>query len=278
MGLIIKPKSKLGALSGRVFNWASLKMVIRNEPLIIAWVDIHEIQVLPHPTNPQYLIRFQFADGLQSKLQFRTSDVLNYSEFNSYLNKHPVKVITRFTSMRENLEDLGPSYLKYGAYTFKYMIVAAAFIFMFYQIKYFGLMLIDKYQFLIKTGCNQQCAHTFWQMTTTLLFTIVYYICLPFIPLLFYKKIYNSVLKSKNVQVINSTLTEAFMMTAVGLFFLLVLGPKLWESTSKYSNILASYNNNTLQAKLSQKIEMASKRKFQGDVDEVEILEDQHEE
>ena len=115
--------------------------------------------------------------------------------------------------------------------------------------------------------------------------TVWFYLLLttlsPLIPFLFYKKIYSTAKRSKNIQVINSALTETLLLGAIGILLVFNASPKIWESTSKYSNILVSYNNNSLQAKLSQKVEMASKRAFQGDVEdteEIEILEDQHEE
>lgn len=267
MGLRIKPKSKIQALGSRLFNWATLKSVFRDEPLIIAWADIHEIQVIPDTKDPVYIIKFQFSDGLHSKLQFHTSDVLNFSEFDSYLNAHPAKVSTPQIVLQENLKDLGWSHLIFGSLFLKYMIIAAAMVFIFYQLKYFGFMLIDKYQFLVKASCNQQCATTLWNISFEMFFNTLYF-SLPLVPLLFYKRIYNFSLKSKNVQTINSTLAETAMLAVVGLFFMTALSPKLWEFAKRYSTIVADYSNNTLQSKLSQKIEMASKRKFEGDIDE----------
>ena len=267
MGLIIKPKSKIKAFGGRLFNWATLGAVLRDEPLIIAWADIHDIQVVPDAKDPEYVIRFQFPDGLHSRVHVFTTDVVNFAEFDSYLNAHPAKVCSRHNLFKENIKDLGWSHFIFGAPSLKYIVISLAVVFVFYQLKYFGFMLIDKYQFLVKASCNQQCANTLWNISFELFFNTLYF-SLPLAPLLFYKRIYQFSHKSKNVQTINSTLLETAMLAVVGVFFMTALSPKLWEFAKRYSTIVADYSNNTLQSKLSQKIEMASKRKFEGDIDE----------
>lgn len=272
MGLKIKPKSKLRALQCRIYSLNSLQMAMRTEPVVIPWDRITEIVVTPHPSDPQYHVHFKCEKNLESVLHFQTSEVMNFSEFDSYLNTHPIK---KRESQSRHLREH-----KYGTITTKYVIGILALTFMFFQFKYFGSLLILKYQFLIKASCNQQCAQELWSISLVWFYFVLACIS-PIVPVLFYKKIYTSALRSQNVQMINSTLAETSLLAILGFILLAAASPKLWESTSRYSNIIVSYTNNSLETKLSQKIEMASKREFQGDIDEAEdydLYEDQHEE
>ena len=272
MGLMIKPKSKLRALQCRVYSWYSLRLALREEPIEIAWESITEINVIHHATNPQYHLHFKCANDMHSVISFYTDEVINFSEFDSYLNAHPIKKREgRFSYISEHMAEYVGPYFKYGAITTKYVIGIMALTFMFYQFKYFGSFLIQKYQFFIKASCNQQCAQELWSISM-IWFYFVLACFSPIVPFIFYKKIYASVLKSKNVQVINSTLIESTLLAAVGIFIFTASSPRLWDSTSKYSNIIIFYSNNSLQTKLSQKVEMASKRKFEGDIEELPDL------
>jgi len=272
MGLMIKPKSKIRALQSRIYSWDSVKAVMRDEPIIIPWERITEILAIPHPIDPQYHLHFTCANAMHSVVYFYTSEVGNFAEFDSYLNAHPIKKREgRFSYISEHMAEYVGPYFKYGAVTTKYIIGVLALTFMFYQFKYFGSFLIEKYQFLIKASCNQQCAEELWSVSMVWFYFVL--ACFsPIVPFLFYKKIYASVLKSKNVQVINSTLTETVLLATVGLIMFAASSPRLWDSTSKYSNFIASYTNNSLQTKLSQKVEMASKRQFEGDIEELPDL------
>lgn len=281
MGLIIRPKSKLRALQCRVHNWESLKMVYRSEPVIIAFENIKEILVISDDRNSRYHAIFETTDGLQADLHFFADEVENKADFESFLENNPDKTRSnKYSHFGEQMVEFVNPYFRYGAVTTKYVIGLLALTFMFYQFKYFGSLFIQKYQFLIKSSCNQQCAQELWSVST-LWFYLLLTTLSPLIPFLFYKKIYSRAKRSKNVQVINSTLTEMLLLGVLGVMLVFNASPKIWTSTTKYTNILASYSNGTLQAKLSQKVEMASKRAFQGDVEdteEIEILEDLHEE
>lgn len=268
MGLRIKPKSKIRALQSRIYSWGSVKAVMRDETLVIPWDKITEILVIPHDTDPEYHLHFTCAKDMHSVICFYTSEVINFSEFDSYLNAHPIKTREgRFSYISEHMAEYVGPYFKYGAITTKYVIGVMALTFMFFQFKYFGSLLIEKYQFLIKASCNQQCAQELWSISMFWFYFVL--ACFsPIVPFLFYKKIYSTVLKSKNVQVINSTLIESTLLAAIGLILFVSSSPKLWDSTSKYSNVIISYTNNSLETKLSQKVEMASKRKFEGDIEE----------
>ncbi len=281
MGLIIKAKSKLRALQCRVHSWESLKMVYRSEPIIIAWVNIKEILVISNDKNSRYHVVFETTDGLQADLHFFADEVENKADFESYLENHQDKLrLNKYSHFGEQVAEFVNPYFRYGAVTTKYVIGLLALTFMFYQFKYFGSLFIQKYQFLIKSSCNQQCAQELWSISTVWFYLLLTTLS-PLIPFLFYKKIYSRAKRSKNIQVINSTLAEMLLLGALGVMFVFNASPKIWTSTTKYTNLLASYSNGTLQAKLSQKVEMASKRAFQGDVEdteEIEILEDLHEE
>ena len=281
MGLIVKAKSKIRALQCRVHSWESLKMVYRSEPIFIAWDKIKEILVISNDKNSRYHVVFETTDGLQADLHFFADEVENKADFESYLENNLDKIrLNKFSHFGGHMVDFVNPYFRYGAITTKYMIGLLALTFMFYQFKYFGSLFIQKYQFLIKSSCNQQCAQELWSISTVWFYLLLTTLS-PLIPFLFYKKIYSTAKRSKNVQVINSALTETLLLGAIGILLAFNASPKIWNSTSKYTNILASYSNGTLQAKLSQKVEMASKRAFQGDVEdteEAEVLEDLHEE
>lgn len=272
MGLRVKPKSKLRAFQCRIYSWNSLKLTLREEPIVIPWQNITEINVAKCDVNPQYQLHFKCTNDMHSVISFYSSEVLNFSEFDSYLNAHPIKKREgQFSHISEHMAELVGPYFKYGAITTKYVIGILALTFMFFQFKYFGSVLIDKYQFLIKASCNQQCAQELWSISMVWFYFVL--ACFsPVVPFLFYKKIYASVLKSKNIQVINSSLVESALLAVVGLFMFAASSPKLWDSTSKFSNIIVFYNDNSLQTKLSQKVEMASKREFEGDIEELPDL------
>lgn len=281
MGLIIKPKSKLRALQCRLLTWESLKMVYRGEPIIIAWDNIKETLVISNDKNSRYHVIFETTDGLQADLHFFANEVENKADFESYLENNQDKTRSnKFSHFGGQMVDSMGPYFRYGAVSTKWVIGLLALTFMFFQMKYFGSLLIQKYQFLIKASCNQQCANELWSIST-LWFYVTMVTLTPLIPILFYKKIYSAAAKSKNIQVINSTMAEIFILAGVGVFLLISASPKIWTSTTKYTKVLAAYSDGSLQAKLSQKVEMASKRAFQGDVEdteEIEVLEDLHEE
>lgn len=273
MGLIIKPQSKFRALQCHVYRWESFKKVYRGEPIDIAWENINEILVVPSDKTSHYHLDFITADGYQANLGFLAEEVVNSVDFEAFLKDNPDKVRSNKLSYfgGHMVDSMGP-YLRYGAITTKYIIGLLALTFMFYQFKYFGSLLIQKYQFLINASCNQQCAQELWSIST-LWFYILLVTLSPLIPFLFYRKIYSAVSKSKNVQVINSAMIETLLLAAIGVASLYTASPKIWTSTSRYTKVLASYSDGSLQAKLSQKVEMASKREFQGDVDDVEEVE-----
>lgn len=281
MGLIIKSKSKLRAMQSYIYTWDNLKKVYRDEAISIPWEGIDEILVATHNQKPYYYIDYRTSDGYQTTLAFFTEEVENLAELEAFLQNNPDKIRhNKFKFLGHQMADYVGPYFKYGAITTKFIIGLAALAFMFFQAKYFGTLLIQKYQFLIKASCNQQCAEQLWSISTLWFFAITMTLA-PLIPVMFYKKIYSNVSKSKNIQVINGTITETILLGAVGVFLLIGAAPTMLNSTTRYSKVLASYSNGTLQLKLSQKIEMASKRAFQGDVDdveEVEVLQDQHEE
>lgn len=281
MGLIIKPNSKYRALQCHVYRWDSFKKVFRGEPITVQWSLIKEILAVSSQQNSQYYLHFETADGLQANLHFFTDEIENKADFESFLTNNPDKVRhNKFSYFGEQMVDSVGPYLRYGAVTTKYVIGLLALTFMFFQLKYFGSLLIEKYQFLIKASCNQQCAQELWSIST-LWFYVLMATLSPLIPFLFYKKIYSAVAKSKNIQVINSAMIETFLLAGLGVVLLFSTSPKILSSTSKYTRVLVAYSDGSLQAKLSQKVEMASKRKFQGDVDdteEIELLEDLREE
>lgn len=281
MGLIIKPKSKYRAFLSYVLGWKSAKKAFHNEPIVIAWDCISEILVISNPKITQYIIAYTNPDGYSTTLTFFTDEVQDLTTFESYLTANPHKVrVNSLHYFREQMFDSMGLYLRYSAVTAKFTIGLLAMTFMFFQFKYFGTLLIQKYQFLIRSSCNQQCAETLWSLTTVFMFALLM-TCAPLIPFLFYKKLRSTAAKSKNVQVINTTIIETALITIVGLTLLIETAPRIHKSTTQYSKVLVSYSNGSLQAKLTQKIEMASKRQFQGDTEdseESEVLQDQHEE
>lgn len=281
MGLTITPKSKFRALQSYVLNWESIKKAYHGEPIVIAWDCINEIFVISDAKRPQYNIDFINAHGYRTNLSFFADEIDSLSEFQNFLEANPSKVHNdKFRFLREQVFGSFGSYLRYGAVTTKYIVGLLAITFMFFQLKYFGSLLIQKYQFLIKASCNQQCAETVWSITALFFYAALMTLS-PLIPFLFYKKIYSAAAKSKNVQLINTSIIETLLLAVVGVNLVAQATPKIQSTTSKYSKLIASYSDGTLQAKLSQKIEMASKREFQGDIDEVEtvdVLQDQREE
>lgn len=273
MGLIIRPNSKLRALQCRVFSWQALKEVYRREPIVIAWENISEILVFPEDKQRHFVIEFINGDGYKTIMSFFAEEVDNLSEFENYLHENPEKSHpNRYKFYKDILVESVKPNLRYGVISLKFIIGLLALSFMYFQFKYFGSLLIQKYQFLIKVSCNVQCAQQLWSISTMFFYVLMIFLA-PVIPLLFYKKIYSAVARSKNVQVINSAITETILLAAVGLTILLTSSPAIFKATTRYSKVLAAYSDGSLQTKLSQKIEMASKREFQGDVDEIEEVE-----
>ncbi|AZZ36157.1 hypothetical protein CIK05_04895 [Bdellovibrio sp. qaytius] len=253
-------------------------MALRNEPIVIAWGSISELLVIHHPIDPQYQVFFEFADGLKSSLRFYSSEVVNFSEFDSFLNVHPIKAHQKsFSNFKANIITQLKYKYKYAPVTEAYFLGILALTFMFFQIRYFGSILIQKYQFLIKSSCNQQCADFLWSGSVLWFWFIAFSLC-PLVLILFYKKVYKSIARSKSVSAINGTLTEMTVLTLVGIIMLATSIPTIYSNQKKYSKILGSYIDGTLQSKLSQKVEMASKRKFEGDTEENPDLEISREE
>lgn len=275
MGLIIKPKSKYRALQCHVYRWDSFKKVFRGEPILVSWDLIKEILVMSDDKTTQYHLQFETAEGLHASLHFLADEVENKAEFESFLTNNQDRVRhNKFSYFGGQVVDSMGPYFRYGAITTKFMIGLLAITFMFYQLKYFGSLLIQKYQFLIKASCNQQCAQELWSISTLWFFVLLSTLA-PLIPFLFYKKIYSVVSKSKNIQVINSAMIETFLLGFIGVLLLFGTSSKMWTATTKYTKVLAAYSDGSLQAKLAQKVEMASKRKFQGDVDDTEEVEEE---
>lgn len=280
MGLIIRPKSKLRALSCQVYSWASLKSVFRGEAISIALETISQIYIKNAVTKPQYWVFFSL-DGLETNLSFFEDEVEDLAGFKNYLSQNPEKILQdKFAIIKSYMVAQFKFKFKYAPVSEAYILGFLALAFMFFQFRYFGTLLIQKYQFLIKSSCNQQCAETLWSISVAWALGIIL-ILAPIVPIFFYKKIYKSVARSKNIQAINGAMTETAILSVVGLFLFATIAPSAFTATTKYSKVLSYYSDGTLGAKLSQKIEMASKREFQGDVDEVEeieIFEDQREE
>lgn len=277
MGLIIRPKSKLMALSCRILTWANLKAAYNGEPIVVEWKNLSHIYIPAPGKKDRYSVFFSL-DGLDTSISFYPDEVHNHSELIDFAQKNPQKILpSKFAvlkargSFKQNL--------KYG-FLEKYLLITLAFTFMFYQIKYFGSLMIQKYQFLIKTSCNQYCAEILWS-TSVWWFDTLFFFIVPCLPIFFYKQFYRIALKSKNIHTINVTMVSVFFIGAFNLCTLIYESPTLLTAATKYSNIISAYSDGTLEAKISQKVEMASKRVFQGDVEdteEVEVLEDQHEE
>ena len=264
-----------------LYTWANLKRAYRGDAVTIPFEGINEVLVANQGQKTYYHLDYSTPTGYQTSITFFPEEVENLPEFEAFLLANPEKTRSnKFKFLRGQFADYFRPYLRYGAVTTKFMIALMAFTFMFFQAKYFGSLLIQKYQFLIKATCNQQCAQELWSISAIWFYAVMATLA-PIIPILFYKKIYKAAKKSKNTRVSNATRTETFLLGVVGVFLLAGASPMILNTTTKYTKILVSYSDGTLQAKLSQKIEMASKREFQGDVDdveEVEVLQDQREE
>lgn len=278
MGLIIKPKSKLRALQCRLLTWESLKLVYCGEPISIEWANISKIFV-PKNQEKELFAVYYSANGLDTAISFHASEADNTEALQKFMQENPDKIMTgKYSLFSHQMFSQMKLHYKYGAFYEKFLLGLLALTFMFFQLKYFGSLMIQKYQFLIKASCNEKCAEMLWSATIFWVWGLCLVLSL-LLPFIFHKKIFNSVLKSKNVQVVNASML-AMYLAALGIVF--SFSPiTMIHATTKYSKVLAAYADGSLQAKLSQKVEMASKRAFQGDVDdteEVEILEDQHEE
>lgn len=276
MGLIIRPKSKLRALACRLFSWESLKSVYRDEPITIETSQISKIYI-PANTEKTYWISYS-ADGFDTQINFYADEVNDLNELENIAKEHSDKVVpSKLALIKGELVAHFKLHFKYGAFIEKFVLGVFALTFMFYQFKYFGSLMIQKYQFLIKTSCNERCAEMLWSTSVWWFYGLLLTLS-PIILVVFYKRIHNSILRSKDIQTINATRSILFYMTVFGLYSLVSSTSLISTTAVKYSKIIAAYSDGTLETKLSQKIEMASKRKFQGDIDEVEVLEDQREE
>lgn len=268
MGLIIRPKSKLRALHCRILSWQSLKATYRSEPITIEQSQISKIYI-PANSKKTYWILYS-ADEYDTHLNFYADEINDLNELENIAKEHPEKLVpNRFALIKGELFTQFKLHFKYGAFCEKFVLGILALTFMFYQFKYFGSLMIKKYQFLIKTSCNERCAEMLWS-TSIWWFHGLLLALSPLILIIFYKKIHNSILRSKDIPTINATRAMLFFMTVFGLYSLASSTSAISTTAAKYSKIIAAYSNGTLQTKLSQKIEMASQREFQGDIDELE--------
>ncbi len=268
MGLIIRPKSKLRALHCRILSWESLKSAYRGEPVTIEPSQISKIYI-PANNKKTYWVSYS-ADGYDTHINFYTDEINDLKELESLAQEHPEKVVpSRFALIKGELVTHFKLHFKYGAFCEKFVLGILTLTFMFYQFKYFGSLMIQKYQFLIKTSCNERCAEMLWSTSVWWFYGLLLAFS-PLILIVFYKKIHNSILRSKDIPTINATRAMLFFMTIFGLYSLASSTSIISTTAAKYSKIIAAYSNGTLDAKLSQKIEMASKREFQGDIDDLE--------
>lgn len=267
MGLIIRPKSKLAALQCRLYTWENLKSAYRNEPIPIDWTNISRVHIPKQPEKDYFLVYYS-ANGYDTVIGFKAEEANDPEALQKFALENPDKVIKNRFWHEDHFFSRLKLHFKYGAYCEKFILGMFAIAFMFYQFKYFGSLMIQKYQFLIKASCNVRCAEMLWSTSLWWFYGVVFIIA-SLIPVFFFKRIYNSVARSKNIQVINGSMLAIVCFTFICIV-LVANPPTIIAATTKYSKIIAAYADGTLDSKLSQKIEMASQREFQGDIDDLE--------
>lgn len=271
MGLIIRPKFKLRALHCRILTWGNLKAAYRSDPIVIEWANISKIYIPADPKKEFWI--FYSADGFNSSIQCFADEINDLAKLKQLAELQPQNIgLSKFAVLRQEILTHFKLHFQYGAFIEKFILGIFALTFMFYQFKYFGSLMIQKYQFLIKASCNEHCAEMLWSTSVWWIYGLLITLS-PLILILFYKRINDSILRSKDVHTINTTRFALFYFAAFSLYVLIGSSSLISTTAAKYSKIIAAYSDGTLETKLSQKIEMASKREFQGDIDEIEEVE-----
>jgi hypothetical protein len=257
MGLIIKPDSMFKAALSRVYNWANLKAALTRMPFDIAWEDVIDILIIKNDKTP-YVVHFKSSEG-ESVLRFSPEEVQNLEEFEIFLKHNPEKIVPdRLTFFKGHFTSYFKSYIQFSAITSKYILGLLALTFAYFQFRHAGFTLIHRYDFLVKSTCNVECADKVWSISMMFLF-LLFTLLSPIIPILFYKRIYRSALRSKNIRIINTTLTEIWLLAFIGILSLAVASPQVIEMTSKYSKIISAYVEGSVQSKFSRKIGLSSR-------------------
>lgn len=257
MGLKIKPSSFLQGFRNRIYNWNNFKAALRLELIQIEWAQIADILI--DQEKQVYYIHFKSTEG-ETHLPFRLEEVQNSEEFLDYLKNNPQKIVPdRITFLKGHFtSQLKPYFLH--SVTTKYILGLLAAMFVYLQLRSTGSYFIQRYDFLVKSSCNVECAEKIWSITIFWGFTFLTVVS-PIIPLLFYKRIYRSALRSRKVSVINGTLTEMWLLGFIGFLLIAITTPVMTKATMKYSKVISSYSDGTFgtpENKLLRKIEMSS--------------------
>lgn len=276
MWLELKLKSKISALQCRILRWKTTLDILSGGTIRIRWVNIQKIKIKSENLDNKYQLFFK-TFGQNSQVEFGQDEVLNFNEFQNFINQYPDLVVYENPSFigshsTAKSRALVKPYFKYAGITTKYLIGLAALIFAYYQIKYLGNLFIKKYQFLINASCNVQCAEQIWTMTSLGLLTLAI-IFSPLVPVLFYKRVYKLALRSRNVKIVNTALTEMILLAGLGLVLVISSANSLFKTTNKVSRTIASYSSSTSdlsQTKLRHKVELSSSLKSQEPIEPIE--------